>query len=161
MLGGFCARCGEWSDNLRKGYCRKCETDMHREWTGHRIDSALDAYNNWLNMIRAIPTPYKTLTEAQWLEACKHFGGCAYCGTPEIEARSMFIPFKDGGRYCDWNIIPACERCETTYKAKQNPFLRMDNSLNRNPGNQAKKYDLSLEKLQRIVDYLQSKMEVK
>lgn len=117
--------------------------------------------DSWKEDISKIPTPYTTLTEEQWLEACNHFGGCAYCGRDQIDSRAMFIQFKDGGRYCNWNIIPACEKCETMYKSTDNPFLRMDQKINNRRDSQARKYGLSLTKLARIVDYLHSKMEVK
>lgn len=93
------------------------------------------------------------------MEACKHFGGCAYCGTDSIDARSMFIQFNAGGRYCAWNIIPACEQCETALKVDPNPFLRMDDSYHRGAKHSARKYGFTIENLQNIVDYLQSRME--
>ena len=93
------------------------------------------------------------------MEACTHFNGCAYCGGDNIDARSMFIQFKDGGRYCNWNIIPACERCETSRKSSPNPFLRMDDTYIRGNKQPAKKYGFTLENLDRIVGYLQERMQ--
>lgn len=110
-------------------------------------------------MIGKLPYPYQTLNEEQWMEACKHFGGCAYCGKDSIDVRSMFIKFKNGGRYCNWNIIPACEQCENALKLTDNPFIRMDQKYKRGNSTQAKKLGFNLDNLQRIVDYLQSKME--
>jgi len=152
--------CGKWNDKLHNGYCQPCHTIMHREWRKGRRDAAATSLDEWLKKIKALPYPSPALTEEQWMEACKHFGGCAYCGEASIDARSMFIPFKDGGRYCAWNIIPSCEKCETGRKEIPNPFLRMDNSLNRSPEACARKYGYTLENLQGIVDYLQTKMEV-
>ncbi len=154
-----CSHCGKIA-KLHNGVCRSCETIQHREWRNGRIDTAEEAYKEWLKKISKLPYPSPTLTEEQWLEACKHFGGCAYCGDANIDSRSMFIPFKAGGRYCVWNIVPACERCETVRKSDPNPFLRMDNSYHRGSAHSARKYGYTLENLSRIVDYLQSKMEV-
>lgn len=155
---GYCSVCGEWKENLRVNRCRECETEQHRAWREGRRNNGDSNLKKWLGAISRIPTPHKTLTEEEWLEACKHFGGCAYCGNPHIESRSMFIPFKDGGRYCAWNIIPACEECETRQKTIPNPFMRMDQKFSRGNHETAKKYGYTLEKLQRIVDYLGSKM---
>lgn len=79
-------------------------------------------YNEWLGKIARVPKEYPTLTEAQWLDACKYFDGCACCGDDSIDARGYFVPFKDGGRYCDWNIIPMCERCATAARTSGNMF---------------------------------------
>lgn len=159
ILNGYCKSCGEWSEkiNTKDGLCTKCRTLRHGEWRLGRINAAKITYEEWLEKIST--QSLKTLTEAQWMEACRYFGGCAYCGNDQIDARSMFIPFKNGGRYCSWNIIPACEKCETSVKIEPNPFKRMDQRINRSQAHQAKKYNFSLDKLQRIVDYLQSNME--
>lgn len=123
------------------------------------MSNAEESFKAWKDMIASIPSKSPTLTEEQWLDACKYFGGCAYCGGSSIDARSMFIRFKDGGRYCAWNIIPACERCETSRKVIHNPFLRMDQHISKNAGCAAIKYNFTIENLQKIVEYLQSKME--
>lgn len=161
ILGGYCSKCGEWSDNLNKtnSRCRKCNSEEHAAWRHSRMNSADTKLQEWLKKIKALPTPYRTLTEDEWMQACKHFGGCAYCGSDQIDSRSMFIQFDKGGRYCAWNIIPACEKCETMHKFIQNPFKRMDEHLYRSQGNQTRKYNQSLDSLNKIVDYLQSKME--
>lgn len=141
--------------------CRKCRTKQYAAWRKGKVDNADNAYNEWLDKVNIqLKTDTETLTESQWMEACKHFGGCAYCGDTSIDARSMFIAFKDGGRYANWNIVPACERCETSHKHIENPFKRMDQHLYRSQDNQARKYNYSVENLQKITDYLQSKMEV-
>lgn len=158
--GGICPKCGQWSDKLNKtnNRCTKCSTEDHIIWRSNRRATSREWYAQWLDTIKKIPTPYSTLTEEQWMEVCRHFGGCAYCGSDDISSRSMFIPFKDGGRYCAWNIVPACERCETARKSTLNPFERMDHVLMRSPSSAAKVYDLTLENLEKITDYLGSKM---
>lgn len=156
--GGYCSICGEWSDKLHRGKCTKCRTEEHRAWDRMHKLRAEASYREWLLLIKHLRQPYETLTEEQWMNACKHFGGCAYCGAESIDVRSMFIPFKDGGRYCAWNIIPACEKCETAIKTIQNPFLRMDNVLYRAQHTSAQTYNLSLDKLEAITEYLKRRM---
>lgn len=156
---GICAVCGEYAEKLHRYRCKKCSTKEHTDWRNNRRKKAEAQYEEWLESIKKIPEPYTTLSEEQWLDACKHFGGCAYCGADSIEARSMFIAFKQGGRYCAWNIVPSCERCETARKAVSNPFARMDQTLYRDKGGTAKKYGFTLDNLQRIIDYLRVKME--
>ena len=158
FVGGFCNVCGEWYDVLPRRRCTKCNTVINNEWRHARIQKSAKALDDWLARIKE--QPVQALTEEQWMKACRHFGGCAYCGSPEIDARSMFISFKDGGRYCAWNIIPACERCETACKVTANPFERMDEKVKRQQTCQTKKYGFTLENLQKIVDYLQDNMEV-
>lgn len=160
LTEGICAVCGEYSEKLHRYRCASCATKEHISWRSSRRGNAQSQYEEWLKEISKIPTPYKTLTEEQWLEACKHFGGCAYCGADSIDARSMFIDFSNGGRYCAWNIIPSCERCETAIKSIRNPFARMDNILYRDKASSAKKYNFSLDNLHKITDYLHSKMEI-
>lgn len=157
---GYCSRCGKWKEKLRPAnwMCKECETELHKLWRYNRMDTNEQRFKKWVEAIKAAPT--KPLTEAEWLEACNYFGGCAYCGSPHIDARSMFIKFKDGGRYCAWNIVPACERCETARVSLPNPFSRMDRNLYRSPQHQARNFNYSIEKLQNIVKYLLSKMEV-
>ena len=56
------------------------------------------------------------------MRACRHFNGCAKCGDETIDARGFFISFKNGGRYCDWNIIPLCSKCAADWSLDKNPF---------------------------------------
>jgi hypothetical protein len=98
-------------------------------------------YAEWKSRIAEVPKDYPPLTEEQWMEVVKHFNGCAMCGSEDISTRGYFVPFKEGGRYCDWNIIPLCEKCATTIKYKPNPF----------------KYKRP-KQLMDIVDYLEEKL---
>lgn len=157
----YCCICKQLAPSLNSLYvCAKCQTKYFNRWKEKRNRTAEEKYEKYLELIKSIPTPYKTLTEEQWMEACKHFGGCAYCGADEIASRSMFITFKEGGRYCAWNIVPVCERCEVSNKIQPNPFKRFDRVVHRGKAEHAVRYNLSLDKLQKIVDYLTSKMEV-
>ena len=151
--------CFEADATVANGLCTACNTKLEARKTADRINKALERYNDWLGKIKK--QPIQPLTEEQWMEACRYFEGCAYCGASEISARSMFIDYANGGRYCAWNIIPACERCETCVKRDINPFKRLDQRINRKAASQAKRYGFSLSKLQKIVDYLETKMEVK
>jgi hypothetical protein len=69
-----------------------------------------------------VPKDYPTLTEAQWLEACRFFDGCARCSSKEIDTRGFFIGKALGGRYCDWNIIPLCTRCAKMWQLDKSMF---------------------------------------
>ena len=159
IKNGYCSRCGEWSEKLFQGVCTNCKTEKHKLWRDKRRATHNSDFEDWLAKIAKIPKPYTTLTEEQWLEACKHFGGCAYCGSPDISARSMFIAFKDGGRYCNWNIVPSCEICEAAYKGYTNPFLRMDTAFFKNFDATGTRKKQTQERLNIITAYLQSKME--
>lgn len=158
--GGVCSVCGELKEHISNGKCRECQTRNHMLWRQSRRSKAEELFNKWLYDVSKIQKPYTTLTEDQWLEACKYFKGCAYCGKPDIDARSMFIPFKHGGRYCNWNIIPSCESCENINTSSENPFLYMDRKLMRGKTNAAKKCNFTEERLHNIAEYLHSKMGV-
>lgn len=155
---GYCYICNEWSDKIWEGRCRACRTKQNKDWHERKSITAEEQFTKWKALLSKQPT--NTLTEDQWLDACRHFGGCAYCGSPEIASRSMFVSFKDGGRYTVWNIIPACETCETLIKARPNPFNRLDRGLNRDSGNVMRKYNYDRNVLSNITEYLRSKMEV-
>lgn len=158
LIGGYCIFCGEWYDDLIRNTCSACNTALYVTRMDRRRNEREAAYNEWVKRIAKIPKPHKTLTEAEWHETCRHFGGCAYCGKSEIAARSMFISFKLGGRYCAWNIVPACEKCETAIKATENHFKRADRVLNRNKDSAAVRLNLTVEKINKIVEYLSTKI---
>lgn len=54
----------------------------------------------------------RKLTEDDWLDLCKYFGGCALCGSDEIEVRHLMTPPSEGGKYAKGNIIPLCSFCK-------------------------------------------------
>ena len=155
---GYCGKCGEWSDRLVDYRCQECCTKRYSEWTARKKQEGADKLVEWQQLISKQST--QALTEEQWLAACTHFGGCAYCGDPEIASRSMFIDFKSGGRYAAWNIIPACEKCETIIKVRPNPFVRLNRSLNRDKESAMRSNGYDRDTLQRITRYLRSTMEV-
>lgn len=161
IIGGTCNVCGRYFDYLTstRRVCTECATIQHSAWRTKRKQHSDDQLKEWLDRIAKVPTPYRTLTNDEWLEACKHFGGCAYCGKESIDARAMFIPFKRGGRYCAWNVVPMCERCAKIHMTIANPFRTMDDALYSHSTNTAKKYNFDSNKLQGIVDYLGKKLE--
>ena len=104
--------------------CRHCYDTVTRKPDANAKLAARrkKVYEEWRAKIDKIPKDYPALTDKQWLDACKHFEGCACCGDQPIEARGYFIPFKHGGRYCDWNVIPLCAKCATAMRKQPNPF---------------------------------------
>jgi hypothetical protein len=116
-------------------------------------DAADIEYSDWLHKLRAIPRPYKTLTEDEWIAACQHFNGCAVCREDKIDAKMLFVPAHRGGPYTCYNVVPVCEKCATAHrlsiKVKGNPFHRLFNEYSR-----AKK-----DYLENIKQYLKERLE--
>lgn len=125
-----CCTCGEvvsGKDKVpKRPQCKKCHNAQERAhmkvYNAKRKTGFVDTYSTWLARIAQIPKNYPALTEAQWLKACNHFNGCAQCGSANIDARGFFIQFSEGGRYCDWNIVPTCTKCSSELKKQVNPF---------------------------------------
>lgn len=130
---GACSICGTTVQNLVSGkYCVKCFREKYnvskttQDWRKRKRRENDEALEKWLGKISLLPSDYPTLTQQQWLKTCSHFGGCAFCESKSIDTRAYFIPFKLGGRYCDWNIVPACEACATRIKLMDNPFVYLE-----------------------------------
>lgn len=149
---GYCLTCKEYTEEITSRFnCRSCENAYSRARNDIRVAEAntrrafyRDLFKQWCATIRLIP--YKALTEDQWLKACSHFNGCAWCGSDSIDARTMFVSPDDGGMYTAWNIIPTCTMCAMSIKAKKDPIST------------AKFYggdDKPLESLVVIMDYLE------
>lgn len=133
-----CARCGEIKDTSGAKYCKECARELNREksrryYKEHNYESVYyrrikeqqqKQLSDWLALINRVQPPLKTLTEDEWLTACRYFDKCAFCKTDEISARGFFIPYKMGGRYAAWNVLPVCEQCATVLKRLDNPFTR-------------------------------------
>lgn len=172
---GNCANCGAYVDDIyhfagrlcskcysKKNYAQKKTMSNFRETANrysrehyHRTsDKAAQSYKDWLEQLNSIST--HVLTEDEWLAACEHFGGCAFCGSDSIDARQYFIPFKEGGKYNACNVVPACDQCATSLKETPNPFIYMNKVLSRN---KAMERGQSVRKLKSITEYLQSKIE--
>jgi len=161
----ICPYCGELkvSYTTDSPICRDCYNEREREidagarsrrWRNKRIAAAESKYAEWLKQITA--APFNILTEEQWLQACRYFGGCALCDITEIAARGYFIQFKYGGRYTAWNVIPVCELCATGLNKQPNPFKRFDTILN----DSAPAYrGVGNTKLKIVAEYLQERLD--
>lgn len=127
-------------------------TKIHKAWRTTIMMDATKAYEDWCNIIKE--KPYKALTNSEWTKACIHFNGCALCDSEEITTRGMLVPFKDGGRYSAWNVIPICDKCAQVV-GTANLFL----TLCKSAGNTtAKKIGASEEKLYKALAYLETKL---
>lgn len=123
---GICKICGQYVDLYReRDVCKTCYDTVTRKPDANKNvrKRRSKVYDEWLANIAKISKSYPTLTEEQWLEAVKHFNGCALCEEESVDTRGYFIPFKLGGRYCDWNIIPVCDKCATEIRINPNYFL--------------------------------------
>lgn len=148
---GVCSKCGEWATwkdgstlcDTCKNKKRKNQPRLAKRVKIRRNARAAVSLDFWLARCRKVP--FRALSEQEWLDACKHFGCCAICGKEEISARGFFVPFKLGGRYVRWNVIPLCEKCAVAHAKQLNPFSRLNYFINSaaNP-----------EALTRILDYL-------
>ena len=134
----FCSSCGEYKKIIPcRAMCRDCEDALYQN---DPIEAgAIKRFTHWLNLIAAVPQPIKTLTTEEWLTTCSYFGKCALCNSGSIDARGFFIPFKLGGRYAVWNVLPLCELCANDIKVQQNPFIHYDTAvaISRNNYNKA------------------------
>lgn len=161
--------CKEPSDDIIPGtkLCRKCynkrngiyqkrvvrTTDDNQKYYRRLCKEADERFATWTERLKSITT--HTLTEDEWLECCNYFGGCALCNSDQIDARGYFIRFEDGGKYNACNVIPICDKCATAIKYQSNPFRQMNPTINRNL---ATSRGYSKEKLEKVAEYLQSKM---
>lgn len=158
---GYCSICGAYctgNDYVKHAYCRECYNEVFGAPTRARqykqaAAENIDSYRSWIDRIANVPNNYPTLTEEQWLDACKHFRGCAICGDMFISARAFFVPFSEGGRYCDWNIIPMCEECSVRWQTVTmvpNRLTPFSNYLQLKNGKQI---------LKNIQDYLEVRLD--
>lgn len=133
----FCLACGEYTEMVpRRQICKKCNSlrchdkkyDDGRFYRRY-LQEANKQFDDWISLIQAVPKPYKTLTEDEWINACRYFGKCALCRNEGIDARAYFIAYQLGGKYTAWNVIPVCEKCATSLKIQQNPFIKYNNKV--------------------------------
>lgn len=166
---GVCIDCGEYSYDLvpSKGICPECQRKRVAKYNRNRTPTDWAArrhkkiceeddkmFDDWVAQIKELKM--HTLTEEEWMEACRYFGGCAVCASESIDARGYFISYEDGGRYNAANVIPICEKCATAAKAQHNPFRRSDTRLASSP---TQYRGANREKLSKVVDYLQRKID--
>lgn len=125
-----CHKCGKYTNVLYgRSVCPDCKKAVQRACLDRRKSLLYEAYNNWLELINCLK--FKPLTEADWIKSCEYFKGCACCGKPDIQARTMFIQHKLGGRYTPWNVIPTCATCNRTFKYMVNPFVSLDKQVSK------------------------------
>ena len=158
-----CTVCGEAKpiEEMAKGrrMCKKCwnfRDSAYQKKSYEKIKAHLDVkYREWLDTIQSIPHEYPTLTEEQWMEACRYFKGCAICGDEEIDTRGFLISFDLGGRYCNWNVIPLCERCSKHFATNKNPYRQARYIDQRTIGSDFK----TQKNLEKIIAYLGEKLK--
>lgn len=168
-IGRFCTVCGHPLEYITciecgkvlpveafekaRNACKKCRRDTLNASWARREQKHHKRFEEWLEKVRSVPKEYPTLTEEQWLEACRYFDGCARCNSPEIDTRGFFIGYELGGRYCDWNIIPLCEKCAKYWDLTKSVFYYTER---RDYANKSTEYRENLEK---IVTYLGGKLD--
>lgn len=123
----ICTVCGEPTPKEeisgRTLWCKACTNARDANAKAQHRQELVDEFDVWIGKIKSVPKDYPTLTEQQWLEACVFFDGCARCHSDEIDARGFFVGAKLGGRYCDWNIIPLCEKCAVNWNLTKSAFI--------------------------------------
>lgn len=108
----------------------------------------------WQERIATVPEDYHTLTEDEWNRVVKYFDGkCAFCQDKKFVHRGMFMLVDQGGRYCDWNVLPVCETCIVRPKDR-NPFSFM-NIANSGGKSVTQKRKYNKKKLTKIINYLE------
>lgn len=158
-----CMVCGEVKPigEMAKGrnMCKACwnfRDKAYQKRTYEKLYARLDGqYQEWLDIIQSIPTTYPTLTEEQWMQACRYFKGCAVCGSEDIDARGFLISFDLGGRYCNWNVIPLCERCSHHFATNVNPYRQARNMDRTTAGSDFKNRN----NLDKIIKYLRERLD--
>lgn len=152
-----CSRCGKPTPiediPQDKGMCRSCINALHQEVISRSNAFYSQVFDDWIAAIASIPKTYPTLTERQWLDACTYFDGCAKCGNKAIDTRGFFIGAELGGRYCDWNIIPLCERCAGSWDIKANVLMA---TVTRDHKEHSRDYR---KRLAKILTYLGGKLD--
>jgi 5-methylcytosine-specific restriction endonuclease McrA len=55
------------------------------------------------------------LTDAQWSDLKRAWGGCAYCGAVDgAMQRDCVLALSRGGRYTIANVVPSCRSCNAS-----------------------------------------------
>ncbi len=157
----ICVDCGEFKAIYAKGFCKECLFARDYKYKATRKflakSDSVGKLAYWLNRIEAIPKPIRRLTEEEWVEACRYFGKCAICNTDEITTRAFFVPFKLGGRYAAWNVIPVCDFCATELSSKkENPFMRYNKKL---VSNNSRLKRRGLDDINNVYEYLERKLK--
>lgn len=109
-----------------------------------------------MRRVKQVPKNYHSLTESEWIEACRYFNGCAMCGSDEIDSRVLLLSPQQGGRYCSWNVVPMCHNCATHWRPVSNVFQTFDE--------QSKKAHYASgttrrESLEKIIEYIGGQLD--
>ena len=133
--------------------CKACAAAHDRIVKARRKQQQIEVFEDWIERVNSVPKNYPTLTEAQWLEACVFFDGCARCNSKDIDARGFFVGAELGGRYCDWNVIPLCERCASRWNLTGNMFIYSQQHDHKERGTEYR------DCLVKIIEYLGGKLD--
>lgn len=166
----ICSKCGldiPTAECYKRAECQNCKVQKRRAL--HSNKAALDGITRyekrelirakaqlevWQERIAAVPKDYHTLTEEEWDKVVKYFDGkCAFCQDKKFVHRGMFLLVDQGGRYCNWNMVPICETCIVKPKDK-NPFRFMNTAYTGSRAITAKR-KYNKKKLAKIVTYLE------
>jgi len=61
-----------------------------------------------------------SLTDEEWKETLEYFNGeCAYCGSEKNITFEHFLAFSKNGAFDKYNIIPACQSCNSSKRDKE------------------------------------------
>lgn len=165
-----CSKCGldiPTSECYKRAECQNCVVQKRRanhaskaalagvtRYTKRELIKAEAQLEVWQERIAAVPKDYHTLTEDEWNRAVKYFDGkCAFCQDNKYVHRGMFLLVDQGGRYCDWNMVPICATCIVKPKDK-NPF-RFMNTAYIGSKSIATKRKYNKKKLEKIIKYLE------
>lgn len=109
----------------------------------------------WQDWVKKVPEDYHPLTEEEWQDALKYFDyKCAFCQLNDFEVRGMFLTVGQGGRYCNWNMIPLCMTCTHRSPNNKNPF-RFMNRINTSTKSIGTTRRYSKKKLEKVIKYLE------
>jgi hypothetical protein len=144
-LTNVCIPCSMARDTKEKKQIRV------QRFYGKRREAAELLYNQW---VAKADLPFKLMTEDDWLETCRYFGGCALCGNEHIESRNFFVPFEHGGRYVTYNMFPTCGTCATHTRFVENPFIWLDHHLGT-----ARKLGVTDEKRHKMMEWFIEQVE--
>jgi hypothetical protein len=104
-------RAREWRKNNKEALA-----DKKHQYAMANRDQARIRGQRYEAAKRKLPA---TLTAEQWASIRLHFyNRCAYCGSNTTLVQEHFIPVKKGGEYTHNNILPACNRCNSSKQDK-------------------------------------------
>lgn len=101
----------ERSKKWREANPEKC-SEMAKNWWARNKDKRREYNQTRRAKVRELEAD---LTVEQWAFIKDYFNQCcAYCGKKNKLHQDHFIPVNDGGGYTITNIIPACQKCNSS-----------------------------------------------